>query len=419
MCGDIVVEINTINNNFQNSFRAKIADIPNLKIPKRKAELKNINLSGYTAFIGGDVYTPSNNIMHQDLLFKDNKLIGINDFDENNIDEKITYIMAEGKTITPSILDEHIHGGYGVSFHDSSESKIRWLLKRFAKEGIGGVVATTLPGSLEHIKNQIKLLNNIITHPDKGSAKIYGIHLEGPFINPEKRGIHPAEDFYEPTVENFKALEAQNVKIVTLAPELDKDYKLSKYLKTLGINVSAGHSMASAEDVRNSGATQVTHIFNAMAPFHHRKPTIANEGLLNPDILAEMNTDTALLDPQTMNLIMREKPKDKLVMISDALPYAGIKKPFIMNDVYISVDKNWVAKDKDGTLAGSMRFMQKIIKILLEKTNLTFKDFIRYACVNPAKNIGVENEFKIKKGLTPNFTLWDNKTVKIEKTFVS
>ena len=404
----------------KSSFGARVSTIPNLKnIVGEKTALHDMKLEGYRAFIGGDVYTPSGKIIKQDLLFKDGLLISTNEFNEEQIDGKINYTVLNGKTITPAILDEHIHGGYGISFHNSSESEIRSLLKNLAESGTGGVLATMLPGTIEEIKKQIKVLNNIIKNPDKGSAKIFGIHLEGPFMNPKKKGIHPPEKILKPSIETYKSFEPENVKIVTLAPEEDEGYNLSKYLKENGVIVSAGHSLASAEQVINAGIKQVTHLFNAMAPFNHRMPTIANEGIANPDVLAEMNSDESLLIPQTMNLIMKAKPKGKLVLISDALPNAGIKRDFVMNDVYIHVDKNWVAKDDKNTLAGSMRFLHDIAKKLINDTNMTFKDFIRYACVNPARNIGVYDRFKIKEGFEPIFSVWDNKKIKIEKTFIN
>ncbi len=402
------------------TFGAKISSIPSIKnVSGKQNLLKDVKLSGYNAFIGGDVYTPSGKIVKQDLLFKDNLLIATDEFDEEQIREKINYVILKDKTIAPAIFDEHIHGGYGVNFHNSSEADIRMLLKKLANEGTGAVIATMLPDKAEEIKKQIRVLNNIIKNPDEGSAKVFGIHLEGPFINMLKRGIHPSYKFLEPSVETYESFEPENVKIVTLAPETDKEYKLSKYLKEQGVIVSAGHSLASAKQVIDAGIKQVTHLFNAMSQFNHREPTIANEGLANPEVLAEMNSDESLLIPQTMNLIMKAKPKDKLVLISDALPQAGIKQDFVMNDVVIHVDENWVAKDDNNILAGSMRFLHDIAGKIIKDTDMTFRNFIRYASENPAKNIGVYDKFKIKEGFKPIFSVWDNKTTKVEKTFIN
>ena len=401
------------------NFGSKIADIPKMtNLVKVKTDLADINLRGFTAFIGGDVYTPSNKIIKQDLLFKDKKLLSTNEFDENLV-SKINYVVLDNKTLTPAILDEHIHGGFGINFHNSKESEIRELLRKLKAEGTGAVVATTLPGSLEHIKAQIKLLNKIMKSQKSDEAKIYGIHLEGPFLSPNKSGIHPSEILSAPTIENFLKMEPENIKIVTLAPERDAGHELSKYLKDNGIIPSAGHTAASAIDIQKADIKQVTHIFNAMNPFHHRNLNAVNEALWNDKISVEMNSDQRLLNPKTMDLIMRLKPKSKLLLISDALPQAGIKENFTMNGIKIYVKDDWTAISDTGVLAGSMQFLHNLAKKLINNTQMTFRDFIQYSSVNPSKNLKVEKEFQLKEGLTPNFTIWDNKTLQPIKTFTN
>ena len=402
------------------TFGAKVSSIPAIKnISGKKVALNDLKLSGYKAIIGGDVFMPECKIAKHDLLFKDKKLIAIDDFDEKAVNDKIDYVVLENETVAPAVLDEHIHGGFGVSFHESNELEIRNLLKIFAEKGIGGVIATTLPGSAERIKYQIKVLNNIIKNPDEGSAKIFGIHLEGPFLSEEKRGIHSTKDLIIPTIENYEKMEPENVKMVTLAPELDEEYKLTKYLQDKGVVVSAGHSMATAAQIIDSGIKNVTHLFNAMAPFHHRKPTIANEGLNNPSITAEIIADKNSLTPQTIDMIMKLKPKNKLVLVSDALPNAGVKQDFIMGGKVIYVNDELVPMDIDGTLAGNMRFLPESAKTLISDTSLNFKDFIRYSSVNPAATFGLTEKFSIKEGLEPIFSVWNNKELIPEKTFIA
>lgn len=421
------------------TFGAKVSSIPVLKeISGKKVALPEFNLGGFKAMIGCDVFTPECKIEKHDLLFKDKKLIAIDDFDEKNVGGKIDYVFMDGKTVTPAIFDEHIHGGYGVSFHDSSEDEIRRLLKKLANNGTGAVLATTLPGSAEQIRNQMVILNNIIKHPDEGAAKMYGIHLEGPFLSPEKKGIHSLRDLMLPTIENYESFNPVNVKMVTLAPELDKDLKLTTYLQDRGVIVSAGHSVADAKDILDTDSLdkslleedlfdinfaparikRVTHIFNAMAPFHHRIPTITNVGLLHNDVTAELLADGISVKPSVINMIMGLKPKDKLVLISDALPNAGLKENFRMNNKDIYIDNNMVPKDADGVLAGNMKFLHDVAKRLIECTNMTFRNFIRYASVNPAKSFGKLDEFALQVGTKPTFSVWDNEKLVPEKTFV-
>lgn len=408
------MEVNNI------TFGAKIGNIPNLTaIAGKRTALPNLSSGGYKAFIGCDVFTPACEIVKQNLLFKDKKLIAVDDFDETSVSDKIDYVMLDGKTVAPAIFDEHIHGGFGVSFHDSNEAEIRDLLKQLANDGTAGVIATTLPGKAEHIRNQIQILSSIINNPDEGSAKIYGIHLEGPFLNPLKKGIHSTSDLMLPTIENYESFSPENIRLVTLAPEEDAGYALTKYLSDRGIIVSAGHSMATAKQILEAGIKHVTHLFNAMALMHHREPTIANEGLFNPGISAELLADNASVSPQYMNMTFYYKPDNKIILISDALSHAGVYQDFDMNGKLIHVDENGIPKDKDGTLAGNMKFLHNAARELIENTNLTFKNFIKFASVNPANCFGLLDKFTLKEGAEPNFSIWDNKELIPEKTFIA
>lgn len=402
------------------SFGAKIGNIPNIKkIAGKRIPLSDVKLDGYNAFIGADVYMPSGEIKQHDLLFRDDELVAIDDFCESKIKGLVNYVLLKGKMIAPAIFDEHIHGGFGVSFHNSTEAEIRKLLKQFNNEGIGGVLATMLPDSVENIKNQIKILNNIIKNPDKNATKIFGIHLEGPFLNPQKAGIHPRDILKLPTIETYEKFEPENVKMVTLAPELDEDYKLSKYLFENGVIASAGHSMASAKNIIDSGIKQVTHIFNAMAGFHHRNETMLNEALMNDKITAEMIADVTELTPKTMQLVMKLKPKEKLVLVSDALPNAEKLEDFVMNNIRIIVKNDYTATSDAGVIAGNMRILPDSAKEIIEKTGMEFADFITYSSKNPTRNVGVQDKFELKEGAKPIFSVWDEKNIFCEKTFTN
>lgn len=404
------------------NFGAKINNVPNLKnLAGKQLALEDTKLCGYTAFIGGKVYTPAGKIVKQDILFDGKKIVAVNDFDEKLINEKINYVVLKNKTITPGIFDEHIHGGYGVNFSNSGEQEIRDMLKTLGKSGTVGILATILPGDDEQIYKQAQILSNIIENPDDGAAIIYGIHFEG-FLNPKKKGIHSKEDLRMPTIKNYKRLFGhitKYMKIVTLAPERDRHFSLTKFLKKSGVIVSAGHSCATAKQMSDSGITQVTHVFNAMSMFHHRNLTILNAALSNDDITTELLADEATVNPSVMDILMKLKKKDKIVLVSDALPYAGRHEDFVMGRKKIHVDKDGIPRDDNGILAGNMKFLHEVAPKLIKDTIMTFSDFIKYASVNPARNNGVLDDFKIQQNSAPHFSVWDNKTKTIEKTFIA
>ena len=377
-----------------------------------------LNIKGHVALVNAKIYSPDGYFKNGELLLDNGKILTEDMFIKSGHKDTLVYNL-KGNYITPSLVDQHIHGGLGISFNTADESQIRNLLTELKKFGHGDILATFVPDTIEKLNSQMDVIRKIIKNPAKNETRIAGINLEGPFLNPEKAGIHPKSILLTPSIENLKKLNLQDVKIITIAPELDKDYKAIEYLNSMNIVTSAGHSTADAEQVRNSKVKQVTHLFNAMSGFHHRKPTIANEGLLNDNISAEVNTAIELLDPDTVKLIMRAKPKDKIILISDALNGANIKeKYFYMGGKRIDIDENGVAKDKDGILAGSIKFMSQVVKRLIDTTQMTFADFIKFASVNPAKNIGIEADYKLVAGAKPNFTIWNKETLLPEKTFI-
>ena len=394
------------------NFGAYIATIPMTKgIKTNKVSLSNLKMQGLTALIGGDVFECSGKIKKHDLLFMGKKLLAIDEFNPDILQSPVNYVYIANKTLTPVIFDEHTH-----MINIEKEADIRAYLRQIKAEGTGAILATTLPDKISNIKNRIKVLNNIIKYPNEDEARILGIHLEGPFLSPLKPGIHNKDDLLLPTVDNFLAMEPENVRMVTLAPELDKNFELTNYLLKSGIIPSAGHTMATAGDIQKSGITHITHLFNAMAPLHHRTPTVANEALFNPDIAVEVIAEQSHIDSSVKDLIMREKPADKIILVSDAIFCPGKEKNFIMGGKRISVDENWIARDEAGTLAGSVRFLHDLAGELINRTRMSFEDFIRFASVNPAKSLRLEDKFELKVGQSPNFTIWNNTTLTPEKS---
>lgn len=388
-----------------------------------KVELKE----GYTAFIGGQGYLPGLGIAPHNFLYnKEGELVAIDEFDEKKINEKINYVkLSKDDVVAGAEIDCHTHGGLRASYHDSPEEVIRLLLKELPKRGIGGILATMLPGSPEHMREQIKVLANIMDTPDEGATKMIGIYLEGPFMNSAKKGIHSEKTLLLPTIENWHKICPEEyekyIKVVMIPPELDEGFALTHYLQERGIIVTAGHSMASKKQVEESGIKQVTHLFNAMAEFQYKEDrlSIVNAALSNPDIMVELIADEPHVAPSVMNMTMQIKPKDKIMLVSDSLPYAGTKDDFDLNGKQIHVDKNLVPRDERGTLAGNMKFLPDAAKILVRDTNMTLQDFIRMTNENVAKYYGVLKDFVLQIGNKPNFVIWNSKNLTIKRTFIA
>ena len=263
------------------------------------------------------------------------------------------------------ILEQHIHGAFGVDFNTAGADEVLYVADKLYQRGIVAFFPTLVTDSVENIKRQI----SIIKEAASKNKRILGIHLEGIFINPEKKGIHNPEHFMSLTVENYKLIEDDFIKIVTLAPELDEG--LVDYLKNKGVKVQAGHCVSG--DLSKVDA--VTHTFNAMSSVSHRGQSTALSALINDDVYTEIIADGVHVSDEALKLMFKSKPSDKVILISDALPitHSDLKETvFADSKIYYDGVK---ATSADGTIAGSTMLLDKIIE-RLEKADLFNSEYI-------------------------------------------
>ncbi|MFA5823011.1 MAG: hypothetical protein WC853_08040 [Thermodesulfovibrionales bacterium] len=226
-------------------------------------------------------------------------------------------------------IDIHTHG---IGGYDTLSADVTHILRIAEIQGSCGVleiVLTIYPAvisvmreNMEMIKKAMDIQNAAIT---SGQAKILGVHLEGPFLNPARCGslnattfIGPSEKPFRELIEGFENM----VKIITVAPELEGAFGLIKKISAQGIIVSMGHSDATYEEAEkgfHAGAKGITHLFNAMQGFHHRKPGIAGFGLLHKDIYIEIIADPYHLHQATLELILRTKNPQRIIIVSDTV----------------------------------------------------------------------------------------------------
>lgn len=247
------------------------------------------------------------------------------------------------------ILEQHIHGAFGVDFNSCNVEALLKVANLLYEKGIGGFFPTLVTDSVPNIKRQI----SIIKKASEICPRILGIHLEGIFINPLKKGIHNPDYFLPLTVDNYKLIEDDFIKIVTLAPELDEG--LIEYLRSKNIKVQAGHCTGWGN------VDGVTHIFNAMGEINHRNKSTSLSALINDDIYTEVIADGIHISDEALKLILKSKPADKIILISDALPitHSNIKETiFADSKIYYDGKK---ATSAEGTIAGSTMLLNEII----------------------------------------------------------
>jgi len=259
------------------------------------------------------------------------------------------------------IVEQHFHGAYGVDFTNCNEDEVLDLSKKLIMHGIGGFFPTLATDSIENINRQVEVFKSASQKQTPEMAKILGVHLEGIFLNSEKKGIHDESQFLSLTIENFKKIENNFIKIVTLAPELDNNFELIKYLKSKGIKVQAGHCVGG--DL--SECDGVTHTFNAMSPISHRGSSTTLSALINDKLYTEIIADGIHVSDEALKLLFRTKPMYKILLVSDCLPITNSDKremTFCNKTIYYDGQK---AVDKNGTLAGSTQLLDNIITRLL------------------------------------------------------
>lgn len=252
----------------------------------------------------------------------------------------------------PLLLEQHIHGAFGVDFNACNSNDVLYVAEKLYERGIVAFFPTLVTDSVSNINRQI----SIIKEASKKCHRILGIHLEGIFINQEKKGIHNPEHFMSLTVENYKLIEDDFIKIVTLAPELDEG--LIEYLHSKGIKVQAGHCTGWGN------VTGATHTFNAMSGISHRGTSTALKALINDNVYAEIIADGIHVSDEALKLLFKSKPVDKVILVSDSLPItASDLKETVFADSKIYYD-GVRATSADGTIAGSTMLLDDIVKRL-------------------------------------------------------
>jgi len=283
-----------------------------------------------------------------------------------------------GDWISLGGVDLQINGALGLAFPDLQKQdvpKLKEICQFLWQQGVDAFLPTLVTTSAENIQRSLSIIADFVQGQnltEQPSAQILGVHLEGPFLNPQKRGAHPAEYLLPLTIDQLKQVlgnYADIVKVITLAPELDTTGEAIPYLRSLGITVSLGHSQATSAEAKRSfqqGATMVTHAFNAMPGLHHREPGLLGAALVNPDVKCGLIADGQHICPTMIQVLLRAGCYEQGVfLVSDALAPLGLTDGVYPWDKRQISVKNGTARLPDGTLAGTTLPLLKGVKNLL------------------------------------------------------
>ena len=373
-------------------------------------------------FIKANVYIEGKGIINTNLGFENGIITYIGD-DESVIDQPLP--IANNLTVFPGFIDEHIHGAAGADAMDGTTEALHTISKALASEGTTGFLATTMTQSPKNIKNAVKAVKEYVSTSANDGAKLLGVHLEGPFISEKHVGAQPEEYLAAPDCKVFDEyfLESgNNVKLISLAPEKEGADKLISHLKELNVRVGAGHTDATFSDIERAaglGLTSITHTYNAQKGVHHREVGTVGAGMLLDELYVEAICDLIHLSVPAIKLLLKNKPKDKFILITDSMRAKHLPDGISELGGQKVIVKNGEARLENGALAGSVLKMNDAIKNLVTRCGVSIDDAINFATINPAKHLGIENSVgSIKVGKSADFAILDE-NFKVNTTFVS
>lgn len=364
------------------------------------------------AIVNGIIHTGEEIIHNGVVLIENGIILSV----QNEVPDAVDLIDLKGKHLSAGFIDIQINGGERHYFSQSpTEEAIQDIHETSLKYGTTHTLPCLISSSNETIHQGIEAIRN---YKEKYKNGVLGMHLEGPFLNPIKRGAHSASQVRKPTnseLEEIIRYGKDVIKVITIAPECFTDEQLNMLLES-GIVVSAGHTTMTYNEAQyyfSKGIKLVTHLFNAMTQFGHREPGLVGATFENESVYAPIILDGAHCNYASARIAYKLK-KDKLFLISDAT-FLGRK---IQNFKWEGFDahlENGFYRNEEGNLAGASISMDEAVRNAFEHLNISLDEAIKMATCRVASAINMDQELgKIKKGFPARFVSFNDNLSLIE-----
>ena len=345
------------------------------------------------------------------LHIEEGKIKRISHYGDENADEDY-----HDKRVVPGFIDMHTHGAYGVDTNDASYDGVKTWIRKIPEEGVTSMLPTTVTQSEDILLSALKNIARIVKDGYEG-AEMLGIHLEGPFISRKYKGAQPEEWIREPDVSIFKRYQAAAnglIKVLTLAPEEDKEFALIRYASGHGVVVSIGHTDASYEQAVMAianGASSMTHFYNGMKGFNHREPGTVGAGFRFHDVYGEIICDGCHSHLSAIHDFFRLKREGFGIMVSDSLCAKGCSGGHYQlggQDYEIYQDGS-AHLSSNGSLAGSTLKINKGLQLLVEEAQVPFGTVLDSCTLNPARCLNVgRRKGKLSAGYDADIVVLDS-----------
>ncbi|MCY9807113.1 N-acetylglucosamine-6-phosphate deacetylase [Lentilactobacillus senioris] len=328
-------------------------------------------------------------------------------------DDEIHYLRD--RVITPGFIDVHTHGGYSFDSMDGNAEELEQMVNLMAQEGVTSVFPTTMTQSTENINNAMKAINEVAQH----NKLIQGVHLEGPFIAAIFKGAQPEKYIQDPNPEllgQWNELSGNRVRLITYAPEDKGAKEFEAYCLEHNIVPSVGHSNATREQLLNSKASHVTHLYNAQREFKHREPGVTGHAMLEDNIYTELICDGFHIVPDMIKLAYEQKGPHRIELVTDSMRAKGMPEGISELGGQKVIVKDKQARLESGNLAGSVLRFDDAFRNIIAFTGCSIEEAVWMSSTNQATEFNLPEKGHLEVGYDADLNVFD-KQLQIEQTY--
>ena len=355
-----------------------------------------------TLLHAGRAYTSSEELHDVAIVIRDGVIESVGPRSGVSLPAGASEVQATDLIATPGFVDVHIHGAGGHDVMEGTDDALKAVAKMIASHGTTSFLATTVTANPDAICKSSEGIAKYIALQHQAAdsrAEVLGIHFEGPFISPVRRGVHPPEWIHLPSADMLaKFIEAAggHAQLITIAPELLGAMPCIEAARNAGLVVGMGHTDANYEQARAAiahGVHHAIHVYNAMRPFSHRDSGVIGAVLTSPEVTAELIADGIHVEDIAMKMLLQAKGAAGVILISDGTAATGMPDgKYMLGEMEVTVSGG-VCRNSEGKLAGSALTLDRSLRNIV-KLGIPVGDALRMLTLNPAKLLGIE----FKKG---------------------
>jgi N-acetylglucosamine-6-phosphate deacetylase len=355
-----------------------------------------------TLLHAGRAYTSSEELHDVAIVIRDGVIETVGPRSGVSLPGGATEVQATDLIATPGFVDVHIHGAGGHDVMEGTEDALKGVAKMIASHGTTSFLATTVTANADAICKSSEGIAKYIALQHQAAdsrAEVLGIHFEGPFISPVRRGVHPPEWIHLPSADmlaKFIQAAGGHAQLITIAPELLGAMPCIEAARNAGLVVGMGHTDANYEQARAAiahGVHHAIHVYNAMRPFSHRDSGVIGAVLTSAEVTAELIADGIHVEDTAMKMLLQAKGAAGVILISDGTAATGMPYgKYMLGEMEVTVSGG-VCRNSEGKLAGSALTLDRSLRNIV-KLGIPVSDALRMLTLNPAKLLGIE----FKKG---------------------